>query len=153
MEDRLSDSLVDFCVYLFWLIVEVNLVQSLSRVQLFVTPKTIPFFKQFSPTFMLCLWCWRRLFWTARIPNHLTCLLRNLYAGQEGTVRTVYGTTDWFQIGKGAHQGCILSPCLFNLYAEYIMWTTVLDEAQARIKIAGRNINSLRYTDDTTLMA
>ena len=86
-------------------------------------------------------------------PYQLTCLLRNLYADQEATARTGHGTTDWFQIGKGAHQGCILSPCLFNLYAEYIMWTTVLDEAQARIKIAGRNINSLRYTDDTTLMA
>ena len=87
------------------------------------------------------------------IPNHLTCLLRNLYAGQEATVRTGYGTTDWFQIGKGVHQGCILSPCLFNLYAEYIMRYTGLDEAQAGIKIAGRNINNLRYADDTTLMA
>ena len=87
------------------------------------------------------------------IPDHLTCLLRNLYAGQEATVRTRQGTTDWFQTGKGAHQGCILSPCLFNLYAEYIMWTARLDEAQAGIKIAGRNINNLRYADDTTLMA
>ena len=86
------------------------------------------------------------------IPEHLTCLLRNLYAGQEATVRIGYGTTDWFQIGKGVHQGCILSPCLFNLYAEYIMRNTGLDEAQAGIKIAGRNINN-RYTDDTTLMA
>ena len=88
-----------------------------------------------------------------RIPDHLTCLLRNLYAGQETTVRTGHGTTDWFQIGKGVHQGCILSPCLFNFYAEYIMRNTGLEETQAGIKIAGRNINNLRYADDTTLMA
>ena len=88
-----------------------------------------------------------------RIPDHLTCLLRNLYAGQEATVRTGHGTTDWFLIGKGVCQGCILSPCLFNLYAEYIMRNAGLDEAQAGIKIAGRNINNLRYADDTTLMA
>ena len=87
------------------------------------------------------------------IPDHLICLLRNFYAGQEATVRTGHGTTDWFQIGKGVHQGCILSPCLFNLYAEYIMQNARLDEAQARIKTAGRNINNLRYADDTTLMA
>ena len=87
------------------------------------------------------------------IPVHLTCLLRNLYAGQEATVRTGHGTTDWFQIGKGAYQGCILSPCLFNLYAENIMRNTGLEEAQAGIKIAGRNINNLRYADNTTLMA
>ena len=87
------------------------------------------------------------------IPDHLTCLLRNLYAGQEAAVRTGHGTTDWFQIGKGVCQGCILSPCLFNLYAEYIMQNDGLDEAQAGIKIAGRNINNLRYADDTTLMA
>ena len=87
------------------------------------------------------------------IPDYLTCLLRNLYAGQEATVRTGHGTTDCFQIGKGVHQGCILSPCLFNLYAEYIMWITRLDESQAGIKTAGRNINNLRYADDTTLMA
>ena len=87
------------------------------------------------------------------IPDHLTCLLRNLYAGQVATVRTRHGTTDWFQIGKGAHQGCILSPCLFNLSAEYIMRNAGLEEAQARIKTAGRNINNLRYADDTTLMA
>ncbi|KAB0347325.1 hypothetical protein FD754_012182 [Muntiacus muntjak] len=87
------------------------------------------------------------------IPDHLTCLLRNLYAGQEATVRTGHGTTDWFQIGKGVCQGCILSPCLFNLYAEYIMRNTGLEEAQAGIKIARRNINNLRYADDTTLMA
>ena len=86
------------------------------------------------------------------IPDHLTCLLRNLYAGQEATVRTGHGTTDWFQIGKGVRQGCILSPCLFNLCAEYIMRNARSDEAQAGIKIAGRNINNLRYTDDTTLM-
>ena len=87
------------------------------------------------------------------IPDHLTCLLRNLYAGQEATFRTGHGTTDWFQIGKGEHQGCILSPCLFNFYVEYIMRNTELDEAQAGIKIAGRNISNLRYADDTTLMA
>ena len=87
------------------------------------------------------------------IPNHLTCLLRNQYAGQEATVRTGYGTTDWFQIGKGVHEGCILSPCLFNLYAEYIMRHAGLDEAQAGIKIVGRNISNLKYADDTTVMA
>ena len=87
------------------------------------------------------------------IPDHLTCLLRNLYAGQEATVRTGHGTTDWFQIRKEVCQGHILSPCLFNLYAEYIMRNTGLAEAQAGIKIAGRNINNLRYADDTTLMA
>ena len=87
------------------------------------------------------------------IPDHLTCLLRNLYAGQEATVRTEHGTTDWFQIGKGVRQGCILSPCLFNLYAEYIMRNTGLEEAQAGIKITGRNITNLRYAADTTLMA
>ena len=86
------------------------------------------------------------------IPDHLTCLLQNLYVGQEATVRTGHGTTDWFQIGKGVRQGCILSPCLFNLYAEYIMWNSGLEEAQAGIKIARRNINNLRYADDTTLM-
>ena len=88
-----------------------------------------------------------------RIPDNLTCFLRNLYASQEATVRTGHGTTDWFQIGKGVRQDCILSPCLFNLYAEYIMRNVGLDEAQAGIKIAKRNINNLRYTDDTTLIA
>ena len=87
------------------------------------------------------------------IPDHLNCLWRNLYAGQESTVRTGHGATDWFQIWKGIRQDCKLSPCLFNLYAEYIMWNAELDEAQARIKIAGRNINNLRYSDDTTLVA
>ena len=87
------------------------------------------------------------------IPDHLTCPLRNLYAGQEATVRTGHETTDWFQIGKGVHQGCILSPCLFNLYSEYIVRNAGLDEAQAGIKIARRNINNLRYSEDTTLMA
>ena len=86
------------------------------------------------------------------IPDHLTCLLRNLYAGQEATVTTGHGTTDWFQIGKGVRQGCILSPCLFNLHAEYVMRNAGMDEAQAGIKIARRNINNLRYADDTTLM-
>ena len=87
------------------------------------------------------------------ILDHLTCLLRNLYASQEATVRTGHGTTHWFQIGKGVHQGCILSPCLFNFYADYIMRNAGLNEVQAGIKIAGRNINNLRYADDTTLMA
>jgi len=87
------------------------------------------------------------------IPDHLTCFLRNLYARQEATVRTGHGTTDWFQTGKGVRQGCILSPCLFNLYAEYTMRNTGLEETQAGIKIAERNINNLRYADDTTLMA
>ena len=88
-----------------------------------------------------------------RIPDHLTCLLRNLYAGQEATVRTGHGTTDWFQTGKRVRQNCILSPCLFKLYAKYIMRNAGLDEAQAGNKIAGRNINNLRYADDTTLIA
>ena len=87
------------------------------------------------------------------IPDHLTCLLRNLYAGQEATLRTGHGTTDWFQIGKGVRQGCILSPCLFSLYAEYIMRNSRLDESQAGIKVVGRSINNLRYAYDTTLMA
>ena len=87
------------------------------------------------------------------IPDHLTCLLRNVYGGQEATVRTRHGTTEWFQIGKGVRQGCILSPCLFNFYTEYIMRNAGLEETQAGIKIAGRNINNLRYADDTTLMA
>ena len=87
------------------------------------------------------------------IPDHLTCLLRNLYEGQGATVRTGHGTTDWFQMGKGVHQGCILSPCLFNLYAEYLMRNAGLDEAQAGIKFAGRNINNLKYANDTTLVA
>ena len=87
------------------------------------------------------------------IPDHLTCLLRNIYAGQETTVRTGHGATDWFQIRKGVRQGCILSPCLFNFYAEYIMRNAGLEETQAGIKIARRNINNLRYADDTTLMA
>ena len=86
------------------------------------------------------------------IPDHLTCLLRELYAGQEETVRTGHGTTYWFQIGKGVHQGCILSPCLFNLYADYIMRSAGLEEAEAGVKISGRNINNLRYADETTLM-
>ena len=106
---------------------------------------------------VLILTLWIKINWKILkemgIPDHLTCLLTNLYAGQEATVRTGHGTTDWFQIGKGIHQGCILLPCLFNLYAEYIMfWNAGLDEAQAGIKIAGRNINNLRFADDTTLM-
>uniref|UniRef100_A0A8B9YGV7 RNA-directed DNA polymerase n=1 Tax=Bos mutus grunniens TaxID=30521 RepID=A0A8B9YGV7_BOSMU len=96
---------------------------------------------------------WFSLLKEMGIPDHLTCLLRNLYAGQEATVRTGHGTTDWFQIGKGVHQGCILSPCLFNFYAEYVMRNAGLEETQAGIKIAGRNLSNLRYADDTTLMA
>ena len=98
----------------------------------------------------ICMW---EILKEMGIPDHLTCLLRNLYAGQEATVRTGHGTTDFFQIGKGVCQGCILSPCLFNLYAEYIMRNAELEETQAGIKVAGRNINNLRYADDTTLMA
>ena len=94
-----------------------------------------------------------KIFQELGIPDHLTCLLRNLYAGQEATVRTIHGTRDWFQIGKGVGQGRILSPCLFNFYAEYIMRNTGLEETHAGIKIARRNINNLRYADDTTLMA
>ena len=94
-----------------------------------------------------------KIFQEMGIPDLLTCLLRNLYAGQEATVRTGHGTIDWFQIGKGVRQGCVLSPCLFNLYAEYIMRNARLDEAQAGIKVARRNSNNLRYADDTTLMA
>ena len=103
------------------------------------------------------LFCWITINWKILkemgIPDHLTCLLRNLYVGQEATVRTGHGATDWFQIGKGLCQGCILSPCLFNLYAEYIMRNAGLEETQAAIQIAGRNTNNLRYADDTTLMA
>ena len=95
----------------------------------------------------------RKILKEMEIPDHLTCLLRNLYAGQEATVRTGHGTIDWFQRGKGVRQGCILSTCLFNLYAEYIMRTAGLDEAQAGVKVARRNINNLRYADDTTLMS
>ena len=105
----------------------------------------------------LTLTVWITINWTILkemgIPDYLICLLRNLYAGQEATVRTEHGTTDWFQMGKGVHQGCILAPCLFNFYAEYIMRNAGLEEAQAGIKISGRNINNLRYADDTTLMA
>ena len=103
---------------------------------------------------ILCsiLWLWKILK-EMGIPDHLTCLLRDPYAGQEATVRTGHETTDWFQVGKGVCQGCILSPCLFNLYAEYIMRNAGLEETQAGIKIAGRNNNNLRYADDTTLMA
>ena len=107
------------------------------------------------PSFSNHKWLmWQRMFvFLISIPDHLICLLRNLYVGQEAAGRIRHGTMDWFQIGKGVRQGCILSPCLFNLCAEYIMWNAGLDEAQAGIQIAGRNINSLRYADDTTLMA
>ena len=101
----------------------------------------------------LCMSSLEKILKEMGIPDHLTCLLRSLYAGQEATVRTGHGTMDWFQIGTGVHQGCILSPCLFNLYADYILQNARLDEAQAGIKTAGRNINNLRYADDTTLMA
>ena len=94
-----------------------------------------------------------KIFKEMGVPDHLTCLLRNLYAGQEATVRTGHGTTDWFQIGKGVHQGCLLSPCIFNIYTEYIMRNIELEEGQVGIKIAGSNINNLRYADNTTLMA
>ena len=110
----------------------------------------IDYAKDFDPVDHNKLW---KILREMGIPDHLTCLLRNLYAGQEATVRTEHGITDWFQIRKGIHQGCILSPCLFNLYAEYIMRNVGLEETQAGIKIAGRNINHLRYADDTTLMA
>ena len=96
---------------------------------------------------------WKRILQEMVIPDHLACLLRNLYTGQETIVSTGHGKTDWFQTGKGVRQGCILSPCLFNLHAEHIIWNTGLGEAQAGIKIARRNINNLRYTDDTTLLA
>ena len=114
--------------------------------------KNIFCFIDYAKAFVVCrnkLW---KILQEMGIPDHQTCLLRNLYAGQEATVRTGHGTTDWFQIGKGVHQGCILSSCLFNVYAEYIMQNAWLDEAQAEIKISGRNSN-LIYTDDTTLMA
>ena len=100
--------------------------------------------------YIIILW---KILKEMRVPGHLTCLLRNLYVGQEAAVRTGHETTDWFQTGKGVRQGCILSPCLFNLYAEYIMRNAGLDEVQAGIKISGRNTNNLRYADDTTLMA
>ena len=106
------------------------------------------------PLYFFCFLLYGYLFLKeTEIPDHLTCLLRNLYAGQEATVRTGHGTTDWFQIRKEVQQGCILSPCLFNLYAEYIMRNAGMDEAQTGIRITGRNINNLRYADDTTLMA
>ena len=115
--------------------------------------KTIYFcFIDYAKTFTVWITINWKILKEMGIPDHLTCLLRNLYAGQEATVRTGHGT-DWFQIGKGVHQGCILSPCIFNLYAEYIMRNAGLEETQAGIKIAGRNINNLRCADDTTLMA
>ena len=126
-----------------WIIEKARELQKTSTSVLLTTPK------------LLTVWItinWKTLK-EMGIPDHLTCLLRNLYAGQEAAVRTGHGTIDWFQIGKGIHQGCILSPCLFNFYAEYIMWYARRDEAQAGIKIAETNINNLRYADDTTLMA
>ena len=115
--------------------------------------KTIySYFIDYAKAFVWITTIWKILH-EMEIPDHLTCLLRNLYAGQEATVGTGHGTTDWLQIGKGVHQGCILSPCLFNLYAEYIRRNARLDEAQAGIKIAGRNINNLRYVNDSILMA
>ena len=125
-------------------------VKSLSHVWLFAMPWTVAYEAPPSMEFS------RQEYWSGLpfpSPDHLTCLLRNLYASQEATGRTRHGTTDWFQIGKGVHQGCILSPCLFNLYAEYISRNAGLDEAQARIKTPRRNISNLWYADDTTLMA
>ena len=121
-------------------------------------PSIFPSIRVFSNKSALCIRCvdHKKLWEILKemgIPDHLTCLLRNLYSGQEATVRTRHGVTDWFQIGKGVCQGCILSPCLFNLYAEYVMRNAGLEEAQAGIKIARRNVNNLRYADDTTLMA
>ena len=113
--------------------------------------------KEFQKDIYLCFLDYHNKLWKILkemgIPNHLTCLLRNLYAGQEATVKTGHGTTDWFQLGNGVCKRCILSPCLFNLHAEYIMWHAGLDESQAEVMIARRNINNLRYVDDTTLMA
>ena len=133
------------CLLISWL-------QSPSAVIL--EPQNIYFFIDYAKAFDCVdhskLW---KILKEMGIPDHLPCLLRKLYADQEAAVRTGHGTTDWFQIGKGVHQGCILSPCLFNLYAGYIMRNAGLEEAQAGIKIAGRNINNLRYADDTTLMA
>ena len=123
-----------------------------------ITEKAKEFQKNLLLLYWLCqsLWLWITINWKILkemgIPDHLTCLLRNLYAGQEATVRTGHGTTDWFQIRKGVLQGCILSPCLFNFYAEYITWNARVDEAQARIKTTGRNSNNLMYAD-TTLVA
>ena len=147
-------------------VVQFNSVQPLSHVQIFATPWTAAcqaslsianfqsLFKLMSiesvrPSNPLILW---KILKEMEIPDHLTCLLRRFYAGQEAIVRTGHGTMSWFQIGKGVLQGYILSPCLFNLYAEYIMKNTGLEETQAGIKIAGRNTNNLRYADDTTLM-
>ena len=113
-------------------------------------PQLIDYAKAFDCVDHKKLW---KILKEMRIPDQLVCFLRNLYASQGATIRTEHGTTDWFQIGKGVHQGCILSPCLFNLYAEDIMWNARLDEAQAGIKIAGRNINNLRCAKDTILMA
>ena len=128
---------------IFWIIKKPREFQKTSISDLLTTPKPLT-------VWITANW---KILQEMGIPDHLTCLLRNLYAGQEATVRTGHGTTDWFQIGKGVRQGCILSPCLFNLYAECIMQIADLDEAQAGIKIAWRNINNLRYADDTTLMA
>ena len=120
-------------------------------------PQDFPSSSWRSSSLLLLFWFTDLYQWTILkemgIPDHLICLLRNLYASQEAAVRTGHGTTDWFQIGKRVCQGCIVSPCLFNLYAQYIMWNAGLDEAHTAIKIAGRNINNLRYADDTTLVA
>ena len=131
------DQIANIC----WIITKVREVQKKTSISALLTmPKP------------LTLWITKnwKILKEMGIPDHLTCLLRNLYAGQEATVRTGHGTTDLFQIGKGVHPGCILSPCLLNLYAEYIMRNAGLEEAQAGIKIAGKNINNFRYTDDTT---
>ena len=134
----------DLNVNILWVIKKAREFQKISTSALLTMPKPL--------TVWITTNLWNIL-QEMEIPDHLTCLLRNLYAGQEATVRTRHGKTDWFQIGKGVYQGCILSPYLFNLYAEYITQSAKLDEAQAGIKIAGRNINNLRYADDTTLLA
>ena len=147
-----------FLLILNFTLVKVNILYKFSSLKIFVLSYDhqniyfcfIDYAKAFDYVDHNKLW---KILQEMGIPDHLTCLLRNLYAGQEATVRTGHETTDWFKIGKGVSQGYILSPCLFNLYAEYIMRNSGLEEAQAGIKIAGRNINNLRYADDTTPMA
>ena len=147
-----------FLLILNFTLVKVNILYKFSSLKIFVLSYDhqniyfcfIDYAKAFDYVDHNKLW---KILQEMGIPDHLTCLLRNLYAGQEATVRTGHETTDWFKIGKGVSQGYILSPCLFNLYAEYIMRNSGLEEAQAGIKIAGRNINNLRYLEDTTLLA
>ena len=142
---------LDAMILVFWMLKKQKKVQKTREFQKKIYFCFIDYAKAFDCVDHQNLW---KIFKVIRIPNNLTCLLRNLYAGQEATVRTGHKTTDCFQTGKGVRQGCILSPCLFNLHAEYIMRNAGLEETQApRIKIAGRNINNLSYADDTTLMA